>query len=303
MCSFNLDLSTQTLQHQYFECKVEKKRRLKSFVQDKNTREGIFDGSWGMMRGRETCSVVEGKVLVRGMFSKQGTSGIGWEREGTCWRNQDGRDRGDSVSACGPCLSQIRRRDKPGRRKGLERQRLTWGWGSGCWPGFSWLGEQPVRSCKNHFSHCLAPDDSSHHQHPVQGVWAALAHGGDGSTCPALAKTHRRRHNPSTDHSHSVKTDSDRSVGTYREFWSYSSREHLGMVGLLGADWGYRPEVCGTPVDHRRCPCYCAQDAAASSLRCQLDSTKWREGRQWRHLDKWITMPKTHSYFYKHQKR
>ena len=41
------------------------------------------------------------------------------------------------------------------------------------------LDEQQVGRCEDHFSHCLAPYDSSHHQHPVQGVWAPLAHGGD----------------------------------------------------------------------------------------------------------------------------
>lgn len=49
---------------------------------------------------------------------------VGWDgmREGTCWRNQDGEIGGDWVSACGPCLSQIRRADKTGRKGLLDRR-------------------------------------------------------------------------------------------------------------------------------------------------------------------------------------
>ena len=43
------------------------------------------------------------------------------ERENMLEKSRWG-DRGDWVSACGPCLSQIRRRDKTGRKGLLDRR-------------------------------------------------------------------------------------------------------------------------------------------------------------------------------------
>ena len=86
-------------------------------------REGIADGWAGMMRGGETCSALGcpgGSFGARRVFK----TGNKWDgmREGTCWRNQDGEIGGDWVSACGPCLSQIRRADKTGRKGLLDRR-------------------------------------------------------------------------------------------------------------------------------------------------------------------------------------
>ena len=147
-------------------------------------------------------------------------------REGTCWRNQDGQ-----IEGLGFCMWAVFVSDPAGDKTGRK----------GCW---TWTGhtgtktdlfcdlevgmlasllaqerldEQQVGRCKDHFSHCLAPYDSVHHQHLVQGVWAALAHGADSSTCPQCpppAKTLPSRHSLSDDHSNQFTTDSGSSVRT-----------------------------------------------------------------------------------------
>ena len=64
------------------------------------------------MRGRET----RGSSDVRHVFK----TGNKWDgMRGNMLEKSRWGDRGDWVSACGPCLSQIRRADKTGRRKGL----------------------------------------------------------------------------------------------------------------------------------------------------------------------------------------
>ena len=61
-----------------------------------------------------------GKFRCEACFQNREQVGRDEREEGTCWRNQDGEIGGDWVSACGPCLCQIRRADKTGRRrKGL----------------------------------------------------------------------------------------------------------------------------------------------------------------------------------------
>ena len=86
-------------------------------------REGIADGWGGMMRGGETCSALGcpgGSSGARHVFK----TGNKWDETegGNMLEKSRWGDRGDWVSACGPCLSQIRRADKTGRKGLLDRR-------------------------------------------------------------------------------------------------------------------------------------------------------------------------------------